>query len=343
MKTARKKITALVIVIIIIFILIYLSYTKQGIYQINQIPQNRSRLEMSNQNKSDNFNPMAKVVESYLTPIEFYGKVIDQNSNPIEGATIEVLPFDQPFGESESKSKMNLNSTADGRFSVKNIKGLAMGVVIRKQGYLEMPDFGLENPASSRRIEYGLDGSGGKRFKDPNNPTLFTLHKIGVLEPIMYIDDGAWHLPTDGNAKCISLDSIKGEGIHQIEFRFDTDWAKIPKDSDALFGVFNWKLELKIPGGGFVRNKSDFAFEAPEFGYEEKISFTHPINEPNWEKGDGGRYFVRFSDGAYARIRFSICANSDTRQLLMTSWLNLNTGSRNLNSDKKNGGVMMDE
>lgn len=290
-----------------------------------------------------NINPMVRVFESYRTPIEFYGKVVDQNGEPVGGASVKILPFDQPFGERESKSKMSLTSNADGTFFVKGIKGLAMGVEIRKEGYLVMPDYGLERPASSRRIEYGLDGSGGTQFKDPNHPTLFTLHRLGQLEPLVYMAEERWHLPADGKPRSIALDSEKGVGPHQIEFRFDTDWAKIPKDSDALFGIFDWKLEMRIPGGGFVRNKSDYAFDAPESGYEESIRFDHPKDNPNWKKTDSGRYFVKFPDGTYGRIRFGIDGISDSSPLMMTSWMNLKPGSRNLASDKKDGTVMMDE
>jgi len=288
-------------------------------------------------------NPIVRVIESYRTPIEFYGKVVDQNGEPVGGASVKIFPFDQPFGERESKSKMSLTSNANGTFSVNGIKGLAMGVEIRKEGYLVMPDYGLERPASSRRIEYGLDGSGGAQFKDPNHPTLFTLHKLGQLEPLVYVADKRWRLPADGNPRSIALDSEKGVGSHQIEFRFDTDWARIPKDSDALFGIFDWKLEMRIPGGGFVRNKSDYAFEAPESGYEESIRFDHPKANSNWKKTDFGRYFVKFSDGTYGRIRFGIAGNSDTGPLSMTSWMNLKPGSRNLTSAKKDANVMMDE
>lgn len=206
-----------------------------------------------------------------------------------------------------------------------------------------MPDYGLERPASSRRIEYGLDGSGGLQFKDPQHPTLFTLHKLGPLEPQAYIAEKSWRLPADGNPRNIALDSEKGVGSHQIEFRFKTGWVTLPNVNGVNFMGFDWNLEMRIRGGGFVRNKSDYAFEAPESGYEESIKFDHPKDSPIWKKTDSGRYFVKFSDGTYGRIRLGIAGNSDSSPLMMTSWMNLKPGSRNLASDKKDGTVMMDE
>ena len=326
-------------------LLIYLNHRSGGTPATDGLSHEGIQHQPSSHGDLKSMNPMARVIESYRTPIEFYGKVVDQNGEPVGGASVKIFPFDQPFGERESKFKMSLTRNANGTFSVKGINGLAMGVEIRKEGYLEMPDYGLERPASSRRIEYGLDGSGGLQFKDPQHPTLFTLHKLGPLEPQAYIAEKSWRLPVDGNPRSIALDSEKGVGSHQIEFRFDTDWARISKDSDALFGIFDWKLEMRILGGGFVRSRSDYALEAPESGYEESIRFDHPKDNPNWKKTDSGRYFVKFRDGTYGRIRFSIAGNSDseTGPLSMTSWMSLKPGSRNLASDKKDGNVMMDE
>ena len=82
-----------------------------------------------------------------------------------------------------------LASDTNGRFSVKNLEGMAMGVEVTKQGYLTKSDLGLDKPASARRIEFGLDGTDGARFKDPANPTLFNLHKLGVIEPLVYMNN----------------------------------------------------------------------------------------------------------------------------------------------------------
>ena len=192
-------------------------------------------------------------------------------------------------------------------------------------------------------IYYGLSDDKGKRYKDPGKPIVFTLHKLGPLEPMVYVDDQRWRLPVDGTVKNIALDSAKGVGPHQIEFRFTTEWGTLPKDNKINFKRFDWKLEVRIPGGGFVRNRSDYAFEAPESGYEETIIIDYPKDAPKWEKVVNRRYFVKFPDGTHGRIRFGIHGNSATAPLLMTSWMNLKPGSRNLASEKKDGTGIFDD
>jgi len=305
------------------------------------LPQDRFSHLHSSDHTLKKTDPVVAWIAAYRTPIEFYGKVVDQYGDPVIGASIMVLPFDNAYGE--SKTQIKLTSDADGRFSIKGIKGAGMGVEVKKPGYLTKSDLGPEKPASSRLIENALDDREGIRFKDPNKPILFTLHKLGPMEPMVYVTERRWKLPANGTARSIALDTEKGLGSHQIEFQFTTEWAKIPKDSDALFGMFDWKLEMRIPGGGFCRSKSDYVFEAPESGYEERILMNHPKSTPGWSKVDSGRYFVRFPDGTHGRIRYTIEGNSDTAPLLLTSWMNLKPGSRNLNSDKRDSNLMLDE
>jgi hypothetical protein len=286
-------------------------------------------------------NPMKAFIAAYQTPIEFYGKVVDQHGDPVAAAEIKIMPFDNAFGSSDTQ--MLLSSDADGRFSVKGLKGLAMGVQVEKTGYLTLSDLGFERPASARRIEYGLDGTGGARFKDSNKPTLFTLHKIGPLEPMAYVEQKRWSLPVDGSPRHIALDSKEGKGTHQIEFRFTSGWSQIP--SGKRYGkLYDWKLEARIPGGGFCMCPSDYAFDAPESGYQETLSIDFPAKlDKQWKSFAFRRRFVKFADGTHARIRFCIDGNTDRTPLSMTSWMNLKPGSRNLASDRKDGFGMPEE
>ena len=289
-------------------------------------------------------DPVRDFINAYKTPIEFYGKVIDQHGEAVGGASIKILPVNNAFGTSDSSSDFEIASDANGLFSVTNMKALSIGIIVTKEGYLTLGDHGLGKPASSRSIDFGLSDTKGKQFKDPNSPTLFTLHKIGPVEPLVYVDDQLWNLPVDGKPRNIALDSEKGIGSHQIEFRFLSGWNQIP--SGKRYGKrYDWRLEAHIPGGGFIKNGSDYNFEAPEDGYVETIKFEYAASMPQeqWKRSRNERYFVKFADGTHGRIRFSIDGSSDMSPLLMTSWMNLKPGSRNLASSIKDATEMRDE
>ena len=290
-------------------------------------------------------NPVRAFIAAYQTPIEFYGKVVNQHGEAVAGASVKILPFDNAFGNSDTQ--MLLTSDAGGLFSVKGLKGLAIGVMVEKNGYLTWPDLGLEKPASAHRIEYGLDDTRGARFKDPNKPTLFTLHDPGPLEPLVYVKEKRWSLPVDGFPRNIALDAEDGLGTHLIEFRFTSDWSKLPNENASNYKHFDWKLEVSIPGGGFCKYVGDYAFDAPETGYQEKITINYPadMTDRQWKRMAFRRCFVKFADGTCARIRFGIDGGTaaDYGPLSMTSWMNRKPGSRNLASDQKDDYGMPEE
>jgi hypothetical protein len=278
-------------------------------------------------------DPTAALLDSFKTPIELYGKIVDQHGNPVAGATVRLSPVDRPFGD-QSNSAMTLLSDATGEFSVKGKQGFAMGVRASKDGYMTLPP--LDGPSSSAMVSYGAEGKTGRRYSNPATPLVLTLHEIGPVDPIFYVERTNRKLPVDGTLRAIALDSERGHGDHKIEFRFKSDWSKLPKNNEMYGKRYDWSLEARIPGGGFLESDSDYKFEAPEKGYQEtiKIEYSAELPQDKWIYNVHRRYFVKFSDGSYGRIRFSIDASTDSAPLNMTSWLNLKPGSRNLSSNE---------
>ncbi len=277
-------------------------------------------------------DPTAAFLGAFRTPIELYGKIVDQHGKSVAGATVKLSPVDRPFGD-QSNSKMTLISDAVGKFSVKGKQGFAMGVSANKDGYMTLPP--LDGPSSSAMVSYGGDSVTGKRYSNPETPLVLTLHEIGPVDPISFVKDNGWNLLMDGTLRAIALDSEKGQGDHKIEFRFKSDWSKLPMDNEINYKRYDWSFEARIPGGGFLESDSDYKFEAPEDGYKEtvRIEYSATMPEGQWKRTEGRRYFVKFADGSYGRIRFSIDGSSNSTPLDMTSWLNLKPGSRNLSSN----------
>lgn len=279
---------------------------------------------------------IAAFLDAFKTPIELYGKVVDQHGDPVPGATVKLFPVDTPSGD-QSKSKVTMSSDANGKFSVKGLNGFSMGVQATKDGYLYLSPLG--GPSSSAMVDYGNGASEGKRFSNPVTPLTLTLQKVGPVEPMYYMEETRWRLPLDRTVRRIALDSKKGTGPHQIEFRLFSNTHIRDEEGNNAYTQFDWSFEASILGGGFIWNDSDYNFETPESGYKESIRYDHPASQPRekWKSFQNGRYFLKFADGSHARIRFDIDAGSSNRPLSMTSWLNLKPGSRNLASPENDG------
>jgi hypothetical protein len=82
-----------------------------------------------------------KFVESKNKPIDFYGQVIDQDSNPIAGADIKVgletltVALSAEGFVGAKYTHLEYTSGSDGRFEIHGITGDGGGITVTKDGY----------------------------------------------------------------------------------------------------------------------------------------------------------------------------------------------------------------
>ena len=280
-------------------------------------------------------DPISGFANAFKTHIELYGKVMDQHGDPVPGATVTLSPVDAPFSD-ESHSTTTLVSDSNGMFSIKGLQGFSMGVSVKKEGYLHISPLG--GPASSVMVSYAHGAEQGNRHSHPETPLILKLHKIGPVEPMVYVEERRCSLPFDGSVRCISLDSDKGLGNHPIEFRLKSDRIKLSGE-EIYEKLFDWSFEARIPGGGFIWSDSDYAFDAPETGYRETIRLEYKADMPKgqWQRMVYGSFFVTFADGSHGRIRIGIDGLSKRSPLMLASWLNLKPGSNNLATNQTDG------
>src|SRR6266849_8007363 len=107
--------------------------------------------------------------EQMNRPIEFYGKVVDENGQPIERANVHfgLLVFPETYLET------NVLTDTSGLFSVNNFTGITAFVKVSKLGYGEVK--GTNQSKFDYHVVPGFEG-----FRpDPGNPITFALHKQG--------------------------------------------------------------------------------------------------------------------------------------------------------------------
>jgi hypothetical protein len=269
------------------------------------------------------------LLDSYKHSIALYGKVVDQFGEAVPDATVEIFVHSEYFGD-KSGTDAVLKTDKEGKFSINGLTGGAIGASAMKEGYLRIPP--LSSISSSASLSYTGGGGTGDKHSVPANPIVLVLLKIGPTEPMVHVDKKRWKLPLDGTPQIIALNSKEGQGTHKIEFRFSSNWNKLPMDNEINSKLFDWSFEIRIQGGGLIWDESDAKFEAPASGYKEVVRYEYPATMPRdeWKRVQRGRYFVRFPDNTFGRIQFDIDGGSDRRPLYMESWLNLTPGSRNL-------------
>lgn len=267
-----------------------------------------------------------RFMASYLTPISFYGKVVDQHGNPVDAANIILAANDKPLGG--SATEYTRKSDASGLFSITGIRGLTLGVEVSKFGYLGIPPDDTK-VTSSGVFEYGLSSATGPRLPDKENPAVFTLHKIGILEPLVKIGEKNYRMQRNGTPLNISLDQKNG---HQVILRCWTKDLERPEGQNK----YDWNFEITVTGGGLMLRKDELAFEATTEGYQPNDTINMPSTLPfgfgGWSSHAKRSYFVRFEDQTYARVNMEMVAGGD-HFVIWESFYNPKPGSRNLEFD----------
>jgi len=265
--------------------------------------------------------PIKFMWQAFTYPIVFYGKVVDENGAPVDKAEIHYSAFNRFFKDSK---KLITHSDKSGLFSIMDITGGSLFVIVNKDGYYQTKD-------SQKKNGYALP-SDNPPAPDPDCPALFVLRKKGIAEPLVYIQTRQYKVPRDGSL--ISIDLHKGklspgdDGLLTVQ-----SWVSA-EDKDDM-GRFDWRFKFTAPSGGFLIRTSEFSFIAREEGYLESIEFVKNKDmKEDWKYGYEGEYFVKLKDDTYGRIHINLYPNEQFNMFTMESFLNP-TGSRNLEYDPK--------
>jgi hypothetical protein len=255
------------------------------------------------------------VLAVFSTPISFYGKVVDQNGEPVPGAKVYYGAADKYFGNS---SKYSGISDANGLFSITGIRGAGLFVGVAKEGYA-----GTKRSGDS--FGYGIPR--GSAPPTAENPAIFVLRKKAEGEPLIVLKHRSYEIPKNGVPVEIGLSSGKkvraGEGNVRVE-----SWVD---DKDPSRRQFNWKCRISVPDGGLLERKDDSLFEAPADGYQPQDEMGESARDERWSGSRSKDYFVKTGSG-YGLVRFEMLADRRNNAFVIEAYLNP-SGSRNVEYD----------
>jgi hypothetical protein len=263
-----------------------------------------------------------KGLNEWRTPIEFFGKVTDENNNTIAGADVDFVWTDlSAQGSSEKHSTSDVN----GFFSLRGVNGKHLVVRVSKPGYYAFQPFGASFPYAGENQNFVPSAA---------DPVVFRLKKKGVAEPLVHVHapmggSKGFRIAKDGTAVEISLMTGRtmplGQGDLRIECQTD-DQGKAPGQR------YDWKCQLSVPKGGLVQATNDLDFQAPMDGYRSSDAINMPATlEADWSSHAKRTYFLKLANGDFARVSFEMVAGGD-HFFQLESFLNP-SGSRNLEFD----------
>ena len=258
-------------------------------------------------------NPVAAhALELWQTPIEFYGKVVDENSNAIAGAQVSFHWVEVP--DETGNRSTNTETDAEGLFSLHDARGPSLSVSVSKNGYYPQRGGAKYGPSESPQFS-----------ADPQNPVIFFLRKKGTPAESLVTLNHSYRIPRDGTPVSIDLVSganTTGENGNLVVRCWTKDQGK--KSGEK----YDWRSVVSVPGGGIVLTDEEFPFSAPESGYKPSIEINMPEDKAHWQSEGNLKFYYRLADGRFGRMTFSMIAGGQ-HFCLIDSVLNP-SGSRNL-------------
>jgi hypothetical protein len=222
-------------------------------------------------------------IANWQTPINFYGKVVDENTNPVEGASISFHWVESPM--KDAPNVFETKSDDAGLFSLERQRGPTLEVSVSKDGYY-----------TSRKDRTGFSYGNlapGKFSPSIFDPVIFHLHKKGqgadlVTSQYGIRTDFPVLVSRDGNP--VNIDLLQ----RKIDASADLQISQVKPDSAHWNSATNWSFHMKLSDGGFIETDDAFLFTAPETGYQSTVDLDFTKGEDNWTTQFTKTYYVVF-------------------------------------------------
>lgn len=260
---------------------------------------------------------ISEMVESMLnTPVVFYGKVVDQNGDPVPGANVDYGLLDK-FNESGRIGKTKADSK--GNIEISGIRGAKISVSVYKDGY----HFIESRSKGSFAYAYGTDAY-TKQAPTKESPAVLVLHKMGVPEALVKLSSRQFKIQENGGSVSINL-SDGGTA--------DPDLVITSTVGEIRAGKYDWLYDLTVPEGGLVIRRGDFDFHAPEGGYTPSFRLSKRASDGDWINGGELNIFLKIRGGRFARVNVRFFPRTYRNLIVLEAFVNPTPGSRNLEFD----------
>jgi hypothetical protein len=238
----------------------------------------------------------AQLLREWQAPIEFYGKTIDENGDPVPGVSVRFRWSEKPT--EDGMITADAQSDFEGLFSLQRKRGRSLTIKFEKEGY-----YSSHNGEATFNYALGPDVIS----PDPQKPVLFHLHTKGTGEPLIKKEFPVGigqlaQLRSDGTP--VELDLLTGQ---QALDAAGTLKLELWRDSaDKVGSKFGWRCQISAPGGGLIETGQEFALRAPESGYVGVISIDMPTSSQDWKSQIRRKYYIHMGGGKYGIFELSI-------------------------------------
>ena len=246
-------------------------------------------------NDRERTNEIRQYMESQNKPIEFYGKVVDQDGSPLTGAKIAgrvhriKVIFPAPWGAEDQYIAFKKTTDLDGRFEIRGETGTSFGVVISKDGYEPEIEARSFNPSSGSF----------------DNPVVFKMWSTNIHEQLI-TGEKSFEIQPDGKAHVIDLAKgamvENGAGDLKIWIQYTNQVTRGQ--------LYDWSAGIEVVNGGLLEEPyGTVMYSAPADGYTPLFLFQQQIKGgQSGEIGDHSFYLLLKNGQVYGRMSINLFA-----------------------------------
>ena len=253
----------------------------------------------------------------FKQPRSFYGKVIDQNGQPIAGVdvtgSIEIL---NDAGDGLQTQTFATQSDSEGLFDFTGKTGAPIKFIVKKEGYLMgQRGEGYQGPPSEKTT--------------PNNRAILTMWKPHGAELLVGSSIDA-KIPHDGTPTFFDIATGKESSSGDLQVVLSRFPLQI---GPGLVHPYDWQCKVEILRGGLLSENDSYPYWAPEGGYQPSFEFEISSNSVPWRNQLEQSFYIKTPQGQYGRMQFSIYSATTPATVQMNFTINP-SGSQNLEPDQ---------
>ena len=266
------------------------------------------------------------MIEAGNVPISFWGKVTDQDGEPLPGVRI-VYAYSIHHGNDlgsawidlEERKGEAISDREGGLFAIAEIKGHDLTLEsLSKPGYIFRKRF-------SRTYDFGGNVPEWRFRPQQDNPVLITMIQASIPEMLIHLTGGL-QLSGDGVPGRWNLWNGEPDDDGELSVSLKRD----PQVLNWPNSVSTWTADLQVVGGGISEAPwEEDVHRAPESGYTPAVAYS---KEPPIEGVRGRSFYLRTRNGNYGRIQVQLYPSDEgpTARCFITSDMNPRPGSHNL-------------